>query len=672
MKRPAAVFGFTVYLVSVFLCGGGVARTAAALAFFAALFFISAPLRLVKFRRSTACLIVLLVAVSGLFSSACYIVRYALDYAPAVSAATDAETEIEGYVSDVGGYQNGRYTYIVHADRIGGEKTDCRLRLSSDTDLYLKPGECVICTVPAVERLDNGEYARYYLSEGVYLGAHCGDALRLTGEKRGGVAVALASIRRTLKERILSTSPDDSGGALCGVVLGDSSSMSPHTRVSFARCGINHIFAVSGFHVSAWSLFPYYLLALLHLPKRARAVIAALFALIVCAVTGFSPSALRSALMLCIAYFGSSLRLDGDMLNSLGISLSVMCFIEPMIGGSVSLLLSVTATFGIVLFASFVAPRLQEILHAALGYSLSVRLLQAIGSVLLLSTVVAVVLMPLSVRYFGFIAVFAPLSNLLLVPLTEFAMLTGGVGALCNSRFLIGAACRLCAAAIRGADLISSSSVAILRTELSVVLAAFFFACAVCLFVRIVRDRRLGVCAFLTAFALLTSSIAAVSGFARQKNVTVAVSAGYSPVVSIGCRGREALICGGSAEYGFNALLEDRYMRDPDVLLLFETDGAPPWTDACSTSAIFLACRTSSLSVGGDVQIAVDEEERFCTICAGSRTVLIVFDRKYKPEPNTADLLIVGQDPTDAMIDAARGGRILVCSELKETELFHW
>ena len=137
--------------------------------------------------------------------------------------------------------------------------------------------------------------------------------------------VALRSaIRSTIRERL---SGDDAALA-CGVLLGDISGISDRLYSDLKVCGVSHIVAVSGLHISIMCSAVMGLFCLIFKRRTARLCSLGVVLLGV-AVTGFTPSAIRAGIM-CAAAFGAGTAIRcKDSLNSLGIAVILMLLYEP-------------------------------------------------------------------------------------------------------------------------------------------------------------------------------------------------------------------------------------------------------------------------------------------------------------------------------------------------------
>ncbi len=156
-----------------------------------------------------------------------------------------------------------------------------------------------------------------------------------------------SAIRSTIRERL---SGDDAALA-CGVLLGDISGISDRLYSDLKVCGVSHIVAVSGLHISIMCSAVMGLFCMIF--KRRTARLCSLGAVLLgVAVTGFTPSAIRAGIM-CAAAFGAGTAIRcKDSLNSLGIAVILMLLYEPFYVLHIGFLLSCSATAGVIVAGS--------------------------------------------------------------------------------------------------------------------------------------------------------------------------------------------------------------------------------------------------------------------------------------------------------------------------------
>ncbi|MBB4960595.1 competence protein ComEC [Micromonospora polyrhachis] len=220
--------------------------------------------------------------------------------------------------------------------------TDARiLVLASDPDWReLLPGQRVIAN-GRLAAPQGGDLTAAVLSVGtppVRLGEPSW-AQRAAGTLRAGLQRACAPL------------PDEPGGLLPGLVVGDTSRLDPAVEDDFLATGMTHLNAVSGSNVAILIG----LVLLLARWGRAGPWLAA--ALCGVALVGFvilarpSPSVVRAATMGAVGLLGLALGRPRAALPALGAAVVVLVVADPELAGDAGFALSVLATGGLLLIA---------------------------------------------------------------------------------------------------------------------------------------------------------------------------------------------------------------------------------------------------------------------------------------------------------------------------------
>lgn len=152
------------------------------------------------------------------------------------------------------------------------------------------------------------------------------------------------------------------------------------------------------------------------------------------AVSGFSPSVVRAGIMLAVVYSGKMFMRNGDSLNSLGIAALILTVPNPVAVADVGMLLSFTATLGIILWAqgmtAFIMGKFTKLNRLK-------RPVEFIVNLFSVSVSAAVWTMPFSVLLFGKVSLFSILLSVVLSPVVSIlvacSLLTvifNGIGAI--------------------------------------------------------------------------------------------------------------------------------------------------------------------------------------------------------------------------------------------------
>ena len=186
------------------------------------------------------------------------------------------------------------------------------------------------------------------------------------------------------------------------------------------KCGLAHLVAVSGAHLTVVSAFVAAALSALRLPRRAVFVFSVATMLAYLVLSGCPVSAIRAAVMGVIA---SGSFLGGrrpSSLNALGVCALALVLFSPQTSLSVSFMLSFASTAGIILFASYIEYACRTLVR---------KLPLALAAPMSLTLASNIVCLPLSVSLFGQLPLVSLLANVvcgvLFSPLCLLALVFG-------------------------------------------------------------------------------------------------------------------------------------------------------------------------------------------------------------------------------------------------------
>lgn len=213
----------------------------------------------------------------------------------------------------------------------------------------------------------------------------------------------------------------DSAALLSGMAFGEKSDLSDSLRSAFKACGVSHILAVSGLHVSLWCGILAAFLGLIGLESKAKSVISGLFLIFLCTVSAFTPSVVRASLMSGLTFFAPFFKRRPDSVNSLGFAVTVILILNPYIILNPSFVLSALATAGVIFstFASNILPR------PKLKGKFKNKLYDFFVSGTLVSICSTVFTLPACAYFFKSFSLLSPLANLFIVQPSFYAMASG-------------------------------------------------------------------------------------------------------------------------------------------------------------------------------------------------------------------------------------------------------
>ncbi len=246
-------------------------------------------------------------------------------------------------------------------------------------------------------------------AEGIYLSNHV-ENIEIVGHK-DILYKYFVDFRLSIERYITKNFNFEHRSVLLGVLLGNTSLMSDKIYSDFKICGVIHITAVSGMHISIlcgaflgfFSLF---------MRKRTASLITLIPLFAVIATVGFTPSAVRAGIMCSLVLIGNAFLKNTESLNSLGVSVTLMLLFNPYYICSIGFNLSCLATAGVIVFSRYANAFIEKHIH------IKTRLVEIIvcSAILVFVQSIGAILftLPLQIIYFGFVSLIAPIASVLI------------------------------------------------------------------------------------------------------------------------------------------------------------------------------------------------------------------------------------------------------------------
>lgn len=280
----------------------------------------------------------------------------------------------------------------------------------------IKPGDTLTCTVQLkLADTVGGEENGYYYSKGIFLTANAAAIPEVTPAENVPLKYWPALWRRAMEEHIDELFSDETAGLALALTTGDKSGLTGGFYTALKRCGLAHVVAVSGMHMSMVVM-----LAAMLVRRRRRkmmAIVSIPLVLVFMALTGFAPSVVRAGVMQILLLLGPALSREGDTVTSLSFALLLIMLQNPYAAMSVGLQLSFLSVAGILTITGRLNEKFFHRFPLKKGktkprrlYNRAVRFL--VGCVTMSIGAIAFTT-PLTVYYFGTVSLISPLANLL-------------------------------------------------------------------------------------------------------------------------------------------------------------------------------------------------------------------------------------------------------------------
>jgi competence protein ComEC len=248
------------------------------------------------------------------------------------------------------------------------------------------------------------------------------DGILLVGHARADRITALTpdtppwpvAVKRWAVGVISAQLPETSAALLAGLLLGERSTLPREIDESFRRAGVYHILAVSGFNVALLAGAVFGGLAMLGVPRRGAAGMAAVGLVGFALVVGGQPSVLRATVMGLLLLAALLLDRESQLPNALALAVLALLLWRPGDLWEPGFQLSFAATAGIVYLGPVVTARL--IARGAPGW---------LAAALAVSLGAQAAVTPLMLAHFNQLSLIGVVANLLVVPLAAVATTFG-------------------------------------------------------------------------------------------------------------------------------------------------------------------------------------------------------------------------------------------------------
>jgi len=194
-----------------------------------------------------------------------------------------------------------------------------------------------------------------------------------------------------------------------GLLIGDTTDLSPIVLEEMRRSGLLHFVAVSGGNVAVFVAAVWLLVGVLPLGPRARAGIGLAAVALFVLITRWEPSVVRAGLMMGLLLAGRLAGVPVDGWTALGGAATVALLVAPQLVFELGFQLSVFATGGLLLGSAAWSGRKPAVLWRSFGATVAAQL----------------AVTPLLLARFGSVPAFSALANLLAAPLVAMATALG-------------------------------------------------------------------------------------------------------------------------------------------------------------------------------------------------------------------------------------------------------
>lgn len=310
------------------------------------------------------------------------------------------DVELEGHVARVreDGY---RVRIIVAADAPGKGRVWATVR---DSEVGVGDRVTIRCALQEPKATSNFDFPGWLSSQAVFSVCEHPKILGKSDPSRLDAIARIAALRGKLIARVMDTVPQPSASLAVAFLIGEERGLPRNLVVDFRRAGLAHVLAVSGYQVTLLTSIFAWILLVFTVPRVARAIAIVGFLSVFIILSELQAGVVRAAIMSGLGVLALQFGRRRHTRNALLAAGAGMVFLNPFILlHDISFQLSFAATWGLV----DLDPRLRQLAPRLFGW-------MGEGA----QTVAAIIAVtPLALLHFGTFALYAPIANLMALPL---------------------------------------------------------------------------------------------------------------------------------------------------------------------------------------------------------------------------------------------------------------
>lgn len=241
-------------------------------------------------------------------------------------------------------YYDGCVLYTLDCITVDNTKIPMlsKIKISDYNGCGINQGDTLNLSVKLKAAGSNKEY----LSDGIVA---LGECKKIINADKGHNIYSFSSSVRNYVEKVFSEYlPNEQQSVLCALVTGNKDNLDSALYNDVNISGVSHMLVVSGMHLSVVCSFLLSLFRKIFSRKTASAVTLPIIIMFMI-ICNFGYSIMRAGLVYIIMLIADIVGKKKDSLSSLCVAVTVILMINPYSVGDVSFLLSVGATFGLLI-----------------------------------------------------------------------------------------------------------------------------------------------------------------------------------------------------------------------------------------------------------------------------------------------------------------------------------
>lgn len=347
------------------------------------------------------------------FSFILFIIFFAAGQIVIDAAWRNADTDIKRFSSfNKSEIQGGGH--VIEPVRVKGDKTFILVKSDRFEPAKINDSFNIEIEVAGKNKLSTGDYLTF---EGIFVSVKSNDEYRISRHVKGRVIASkvkdknatsnIYKLSQTVNRQIDRIGEKYIGkehrALFSGMLVGDVSLMDPEQTENFKRSGLTHLVAVSGSNLAMIAVPLLIALTWLGISRSARIVIIAAVIVFYATATGLQAPVLRASIMTLLAFYSIFFVGQKRGLALLSTACVALLAWDPFLLRSPGFLFSFTSTLGLI-----ITLKRFEIFFGFMPAALSLPLASTLAAQILV--------IPVSVYYFGQISIASLAANVLAAP----------------------------------------------------------------------------------------------------------------------------------------------------------------------------------------------------------------------------------------------------------------
>lgn len=411
MVRPYLFIGIATLLASFFALDSGQVPIAVIMVSAALITLIFTVVKKKKVISGIILVVVCLLVAIRLCSVSCFVENKN-------KTLLGRTAEIKGSVVTVVQNENNfsRYTLKIEESNLKlakGTKVSAFIPANSS----LVPGDKIEAKV--VFEDPNGKYKATNFANGRYYDCTV-ESFRNLNDPSLNLNRAIYFVREEIRKSISKGGSSEESAVLLALIIGDKSNISKELSLNVKRAGVSHMLVVSGLHLGILCGFVFRLLQS-RINRLGYVLLGSATVVFMAAICLFHVSVLRASIVYLVMLLSRLVLKNYDSLNALGLGIILVVLIFPYAFYNVAFLLSVSATFSVIGPADML---IKAVSFNKMGVVLG-KVTDYVYGVLVISVCAIICTLPITVYYFGFVVLIAPITNLVVSFAVSVALIVG-------------------------------------------------------------------------------------------------------------------------------------------------------------------------------------------------------------------------------------------------------